>query len=274
MKSPVHNGDTVTIAGTWACASSVAALNELTPEVMKGATRNRLLGRTHSRLLWSGLHVKILSAGASATQVRALDNDMECWVLPDAVRLGAAVGANVEHDIPGEQQTAFANVDLLRKATSPVLPSVRWNDHGENAGFMGTTDDNKLRPGSGMLRSSVDYCISSRLRNSVEEAVISAFVESPKDLPRARAMVKAAAVQWFKAVGKSVPSGILAAIAQDKQFETTTDGLSVEYTVDRCASPLRQPDGTLYRCKMMDLAMKPANNAWPKASWNCRSINK
>jgi hypothetical protein len=139
---------------------------------------------------------------------------------------------------------------------------------------MGTTDDIKLRPGSGLLRSTVDYCISSHFRESVEEAVISAFVESPKDLPLARAKVKDAAVQWFKAVGKSLPSEMLAAIAQDKQCKATTEGLSVEYVVDRCATPIRQPDGTFYRCNMMDLAMKPANNAWPTVTWNCRSINK
>jgi len=227
--------------------------------------------------LWSGLHVKILSAGPSITQVRALDNDMECWVLSDAVRVGTAVAASVGPGIPGAHQTAFANVALLQKAASPVLPSVGWNDHGESMGFMGTTDDIKLRPRSAAITiggSTVDYCIAGRLGNRVEEAVISAFVESPKDLPLSRAKVKAAAVQWFKAVGKSLPSGVLAAIAQDKQLKTTTEGLSVEYVVDRCASPIKQPDGTLYRCKMMDLAMKPADSAWPNASWNCRSINK
>jgi hypothetical protein len=273
-----QNGDTVAINGTWACGSSVAALNELTPEVLKSATRNRVLGKSHSRLLWSGLHVKILSAGPSITQVRALDNDMKCWVLSDAVRVGTAVAANVGPDIPGAHQTAFANVALLQKAASPVLPSVGWNDHGESMGFMGTTDDIKLRPGSETITisgSTVDYCISSRFRNRVEEAVISALVESPKDLPLARAKVKAAAVQWFKAVGKPPPSGMLAAIAQDRQFKATTEGLSVEYVIDRCAgTPIRQPNGTSYRCNMMDLAMKPANSAWPTISWNCRSINK
>jgi hypothetical protein len=183
------------------------------------------------------------------------------------------VAANVEHDIPGAQQTVFANVALLQKATSPILPSVGWSDTREHAGFMGTTDDIKLRPGNGLLRSTVDYCISSHFGNRVEEAVISAYVESPKDLPLAKVELTAAAVQWFKAVGKSLPSGILAAIAQHRQFKTTGDELSVEYVVDRCASPMKQPDGTFYRCNMMDLAMKPAHNAWPK-DWNCRSITK
>lgn len=137
---------------------------------------------------------------------------------------------------------------------------------------MGTTDDIKLRPGNGLLRSTVDYCISSRSGNRVEEAVISAFVESPRDLPLARAKVKAAAVQWFRSVGKSLPPGILAAVSQDKQFTTTTEGLSVEYVLDRCASPIKQPDGTVYRCNMMDLAMKPADSAWPKDG--CRSNSK
>jgi hypothetical protein len=267
-----QNGDTVAINGTWACGSSVAALNELTPEVLKSATRNRVLGKSHSRLLWSGLHVKILSAGPSITQVRALDNDMECWVLSDALRVGTAVAANVGSDIPGAHQTVFANVALLQKAASPVLPSVGWNDHGESMGFMGTTDDIKLRPGNGLLQSTVDYCISSRSGNRVEEAVISAFVESPKDLPLARAKVKDAAVQWFKAVGKPLPTEMLASIAQGKHFKATTEGLSVEYVVDRCPSPIKQPDGTSYRCIMMDLAMKPPEGAWPTQS--CRSNNK
>src|ERR1019366_1767411 len=118
--------------------------------------------------------------------------------------------------------------------------------------FMGTTDDIKLRPGNGLLRSTVDYCISALYRRNVEEAVISAFVEPPKDLPLARAKVKDAAAQWFKAVGKPLPSGLLVAIAQHKQFKATTEGLSVEYMLDRCASPVRQPDGTSYRCNMMD----------------------
>ena len=117
---------------------------------------------------------------------------------------GPAVAANVSHDIPGAQQNVFANVALLQKATSPVMPSVGWNETvGE--GFMGTTDDIKVRPGNGLLRSTVDYCISGHTRNSVEEAVISAFVESPKDLPLARAKVKDAAVQCLR-VPSSSPS--------------------------------------------------------------------
>jgi hypothetical protein len=181
------------------------------------------------------------------------------------------VAANVEHDIPAAQETVFANVALLQKATSPILPSVGWGDTREHAGFMGTTDYIKLRPGNGLLRSTVDYCISSHFGNRVEEAVISAYFESPKDLPLAKMKLTAAAVQWFKTVGKPLPPAILAAIAQDRQFKTREDELSVEYVVDRCASPMRQPDGTFYRCNVMDLAMKPARNAWPK-DWNCRSI--
>jgi hypothetical protein len=271
-----HNGGTVTISGTWACGSSVAALNELTPAVLNSAARNLVLARTHSRLVWSGLHVKILSEGPSMTLVLALDTGMECWVLSDAVKTSTPVAASVETGVLGPRETVFTNIDVLQKAVTPVLPTVRWNDHGQGAGFMGTTDDIELRPGSELSPSTVDYCISSHVGNHVEEAVISAFVTSPKDLPLARAKVRAAAVQWFKTVGKTVPPGILAAIAENKPFKTTTDGMSVEYVLDRCAGKngIKQSDGTRYRCSMMDLAMKPADDVWPDSSWNCRSTSK
>jgi hypothetical protein len=267
-----HNGDTVTVSGTWACGSSLAALDELTAVIRNDpAKRTRVLNLTHSRLLVSGLHVKILSAGLKATQVQALDSGMECWVLSEDLKLSAPTTVRVAPAIPAGQQTVFANVDLLRKAASPVLPSVAWRDLGEHGGFMGATDDIELHPGTGYSPSTINYCISSRVENRVEEAVIDAFVTSPGVLVLARLKVTAAAIQWFNSVGKPVPAGLAVAIRDGKPFQTTAGGLSVEYVLDPCSGTVKQPNGSRYRCVTMDLAIKPASGAWPPSV--CRSSN-
>ncbi len=195
---------------------------------------------------------------------------------PVADAQAAQAATRAEQNISASREAVFSNVTLLQRAVSPVLPSVTWtNENGHHdrlPGYMGNTNIVEL-PSHSIMPSSLEYCISGHASDRVEEAVIAAMVNSPRDLPAAKAKMKAAAVQWFKAVGKTTPAGMVAAIEGSKRFTATADGLTVEYLLDRCPQAnIKQPDGTRFRCVMMDLAIKPAEGVWPDASWNCRSF--
>ena len=154
------------------------------------------------------------------------------------------------------QQPIFTNVGLLQKAAVPILSSVGWKDLGSGAGFYGSSQIEL--PTSGFVPSTVRYSISGKAGNRADQALISAFIASPRDLTAGRAKVEAAATRWFKSVGKPIPAGLIAAIKTGKPFESAAGGLSARYVVERCTgSPIKQPDGTSYRCTTMDLTIKP-----------------
>ncbi len=154
------------------------------------------------------------------------------------------------------QQNTFTDVGLLQKAAVPILSSVGWKDLGSGAGFYGSSQIEL--PTTGFVPSTVRYSISGEARNRADQALISAFIASARDLTAGRTKVEAAATQWFKSVGKPVPGGLIPAIKTGKPFQSATGGLSVEYVVERgTGSPIKQPDGTSYRCTTMDLTIKP-----------------
>ncbi|HEU0138395.1 MAG TPA: hypothetical protein VFQ79_01735 [Bryobacteraceae bacterium] len=154
------------------------------------------------------------------------------------------------------QQNIFTNIGVLQKAAVPILSSVGWKDLGSGVGFYGSSQIEL--PTSGFVPSTVRYSISGKTGNRADQALISAFIASPRDLSAGRAKVEAAATQWFKSVGKPVPAGLIAAIKTGKPFQSTAGGLSLQYVVERgMGSPIKQPDGTSYRCTTMDLTIKP-----------------
>jgi len=155
------------------------------------------------------------------------------------------------------QYNVFADVRLLQRAATPVLPSVGWKDLGSGGGFYGSSQIEIAT--TGFMPSTLRYSISGRVATRADQALISAFIASPGDLTVGRRKVEDAAVQWFKTTGKPVPSGLAAAIKAGLPFRGVTAGLSVQYTVERgTGNPIRQPDGTSYRCTTMDLKIGPS----------------
>lgn len=154
------------------------------------------------------------------------------------------------------QQNTFTNVELLQKAAAPILPRADWEDLGPGYGFYGLSRIEL--PTMGFVPSRIKYSISGKARNRADQALISAFIASARDLATGRAKVEAAASQWFKSVAKPIPAGLIAAIKAGKPFQSMTGGLSVKYVVERgMGNSIKQPDGTSYRCTTMDLTIKP-----------------
>ncbi len=171
--------------------------------------------------------------------------------------------------------TVFANVNLLQAAVFPVLPRADWDPYvpgRPDLGFLGVEEIN-LIPTKGLVPSTVNYCISGKVRETVDEAVIEATVMSPKDIPAAKTKVVAAATQWFRSIDSPLPTGLLPAIGAGKRFEATANGLSVEYVVFRRGKPVKQgtlrSDGSIatvdskdYQPTAMALAVKQADKSW------------
>lgn len=121
----------------------------------------------------------------------------------------------------------------------------------------------RLEPNSdsretGFVPSTLRYSISGNTRDRVDEALISVFIASPTHLEIGKSKLQAAAVAWFKSVGKAMPVGLVAAINAGRSFRSrgTSGGLLIEYVVARgTGSSIKQPDGSSYRCTTMDLKM-------------------
>lgn len=153
-------------------------------------------------------------------------------------------------------QNTFTNVDLLQRAAAPILSNVGWKNIGSGLGFYGSSE--VRLPSTAFVPSTVSYSISGNTGNRVDQALVSAFIASPRDLTAGRAKFEAVVTQWFQSVGTPVPAGLLAAIKTGKRFQGAAGGLSIQYAVERgMGSTIKQPDGTSYRSTTMDLTIKP-----------------
>lgn len=154
------------------------------------------------------------------------------------------------------QQSTFTNVSLLQRAARPILSSLEWRNLGSGIGFFGSCEAEL--PTAGFVPSTVSYSISGKAENRVDEALISAFIASARDLTAGRAKIEAVAAQWFKSVGKPAPAGLITAIRTGKPFQRAAGGLSMQYVVERGrGTPIKQPDGTSYRSTTMVLTIRP-----------------
>ncbi|MCC7174406.1 MAG: hypothetical protein IT159_04345 [Bryobacterales bacterium] len=150
----------------------------------------------------------------------------------------------------------FANIPLLQSAASPVLPSADWvqlNKLDAKSGFVGGVEF-QLHS-AGLVKSVVEYFISGKAKDRVDQVKISAFIASPEDLATGTTTLEAAAAQWFKSVGVAMPEGLDSAIRAGKDFDGATGPLGVEYVLSR-GNPVKQPDGSSYRVTLMDLTIK------------------
>ena len=191
---------------------------------------------------------------------------MNARILFSVLTLGAVSMVSAQLDV-------FTNVGTVQNAAVPILSRAGWKDLGSGVGFYGSSQIEL--PTAVFVPSTVKYSISGKAGNRVDQALISSFIASPRDLTAGRAKLEAAATQWFKSVGKPVSAGLVTAIKTGKPFQSTAGGLSTTYVVERGAgNPIKQPDGTSYRCTTMDLTINPLIRRVESLSPCCLGSNR
>ena len=177
---------------------------------------------------------------------------------------GSAKGERDGRDATGptkpiatNQGGPFANTLSLREAILSPFGTVGWKNLGPELGYYGYSQI-EILPATGLFPSTVKYAISGKTEDKVDHVLLAAFIAAPGDLGAGKARLHLITAQWFKSIGKTAPPGLVAAIKNGKSLKMESGGISLNYLVERGdGNPIKQPDGSLYRCTTMDLTIRP-----------------
>lgn len=156
------------------------------------------------------------------------------------------------------QTSPFSNVSLLRRAIVPLGPTVEWKElaPGLDGGFFGTYL-HKLQT-SNFVESTIQYDISGKKSNRVDEVLLSSFVAAPEDMTPVRTTLSAFTSQWFKTVGIAIPAALITALKSQNQFKTTESNMTIDFKVSKCSgTPIKLRGGRSYVCSRMELTLRP-----------------